>query len=244
MPYEQWREDILWQMAEELPRCMGKWWMGEFLQLYPWESRFSRHYKWSREYPFDFSPCEPWREDWLIKMADEAKIDLGDWFYKRYLLPSYAGATWYDYYRGLAGRSRDSGELEESNFQVACERLEAIEEEGENWQIVHEGHWAVGWVEWIAIHKDAKRLLHEAARIREALEDYAILDESHYSELCFDNYVQCVKSEFGNDKEGAQIYFDRAREEDLDDCDCDSINWDVIEEIKNREEENEGDETT
>jgi hypothetical protein len=57
-------------------------------------------------------------------------------------------------------------------------------------QVVHEGHWAVGWVEWIAIyHLDSKAL--QAADIAAAsLEDYPILDEEDYSNR---EYEECER---------------------------------------------------
>ena len=51
--------------------------------------------------------------------------------------------------------------------------------------VVHEGHWAVGWVEWIAIHESDAKALAAADEIASALEDYPVIDESHWSELEF-----------------------------------------------------------
>lgn len=86
---------------------------------------------------------------------------------------NYAGATWEGFYSSGFGRSRDSDCLEETNFQVAWERLSAI---SENVQMVHESHWAVGWVEWIAIPADDAPALKLADSLRARYESYPCLD--------------------------------------------------------------------
>jgi hypothetical protein len=92
----------------------------------------------------------------------------------------YAGAEWPDYYSAGVGQSRDSDALERSNF--AC-MLRALG--GESWTVVvvSESHWAVGWVEWIAIHKADHAALTIADEIMGRLADYPIVNEEHYSEL-------------------------------------------------------------
>lgn len=99
---------------------------------------------------------------------------------KRWTLPdSYGGATWEDYFVFL-GQSRDSSALERSNFECG---LEALGGEREGVIVVREGHWAVGWVEWIAIHQDNSEALEAADEMLCALSDYPVLNESHFSEL-------------------------------------------------------------
>lgn len=105
----------------------------------------------------------------------------------------YLGATWYDYYVVL-GQHRDSDRVTRSNFAVAKAELEAIEDKYPEWNKAddegrmlvnpYEGHWAVGHVEWLGIHKDSPEELIEAAdNILDRIENYPILDESHYSDL-------------------------------------------------------------
>jgi hypothetical protein len=109
---------------------------------------------------------------------------------QRWTLPSdYGGATWYDYYGSGVGRNRDSGPLDNANFDSMLEALQEIPTP-EDWphdcacfQTVCENHWAVGWVEWIAIHDDATAHLMEADRIAGALEDYPVIDDTKLSEL-------------------------------------------------------------
>jgi len=48
--------------------------------------------------------------------------------------------------------------------------------------VVSENHWAVGWVEWIAIHESDKAAIAESERIESALESYPVLDEEDFSD--------------------------------------------------------------
>ena len=98
---------------------------------------------------------------------------------ERWTLPdSYMGEHWGGYYVFL-GRNSGSNLLTESNFECG---LEAIGGESETVCIVSEGHWACGWIEWIAIHKSDSKALEAADEIVSALADYPVVDESHFSE--------------------------------------------------------------
>lgn len=93
----------------------------------------------------------------------------------------YMGATWEDWYSAGVGQSRDSDALERANFQAMltllkeCPEVEAGDEFG--LQVVRESHWAVGWVEWIAIHESNTAALEVADKAMARLEDYPVLDE-------------------------------------------------------------------
>lgn len=107
---------------------------------------------------------------------------------KRWTMPdSYAGAVWPAYYSSGVGQSRDSDTLERSNF--AC-MLKALGGVCETVIVVREGHWAVGWVEWIAIHQDNATALALADRIKGELEDYPVIDEDHWSNLEFSEMTE------------------------------------------------------
>jgi len=100
----------------------------------------------------------------------------------------YFGAEWPDYYVFL-GRHRDSDCLQESNYRSGLRALEEIAEP-EDWphdfspyEEIRENHWAVGWVEWIGIHKDAIAHLKCADAIAGGLDDYPIVDEEDYIAL-------------------------------------------------------------
>jgi hypothetical protein len=99
---------------------------------------------------------------------------------KRWTKPShYAGASWPEYFSSGVGQSRDSDALERSNF--AC-MLNELGGESETVIVVRESHWAVGWVEWIAIHQDDTKALTTADEIQAALSDYPVINEDHWSE--------------------------------------------------------------
>ena len=102
---------------------------------------------------------------------------------------SYYGAEWPEYYVFL-GQHRDSDALTRSNFECG---LEALGGESDTVQVVREGHWAVGWVEWIAIHESDVDSLKKADEMLCHLSDYPVLNESHFSELEYqeaENYWQ------------------------------------------------------
>lgn len=111
---------------------------------------------------------------------------------------NYAGAQWTDYYGSGVGQHRDSDALERSNFECMKAALndldnsapftppDATDSAGDEIQsriVVHEGHWAVGWVEWIAIHDTDTAALTLCNNIMEGLSDYPVIDETHFSEI-------------------------------------------------------------
>ena len=107
---------------------------------------------------------------------------------------SWFGTPWTGHYVFL-GQNRDSDCLTRSNFRKG---LEALGGKSDKVIVVREGHWACGWVEWIAIHEDDNAALKIADEIVGALSDYPVLDESDFSELeteeaediwtnCYDN---------------------------------------------------------
>jgi len=92
---------------------------------------------------------------------------------------SYFGESWPDYYSSGVGQSRDSDALERSNFESM---LKLLGGESETVIVVKESHWAVGWVEWIAIHESDDKALEIANEIMAALEDYPVIDKEHFCE--------------------------------------------------------------
>lgn len=75
-------------------------------------------------------------------------------------------------------RTRDSGALEASNFEVMLDRLEG---ESEDVEVHRFNHWGVGWLEVVLVKPDTDAAV-EAECVRESLEDYGCLDEMHYSQ--------------------------------------------------------------
>lgn len=103
---------------------------------------------------------------------------------KRWSMPShYFGASWPNHYSAGVGQSRDSDCLEQSNFAAM---LALLGGESDVVTVVRESHWAVGWVEWIAIEADgtpeSDKALQIADEAKERLTDYPVLDENDLSE--------------------------------------------------------------
>lgn len=93
---------------------------------------------------------------------------------KRWTRPnSYFGAEWPNYYSSGFGQSRNSDSLERSNFRCA---LAALGGESETVLVIRESHWAVGWVEWIAIHESEEPALRKADDLREHYDSYPVVD--------------------------------------------------------------------
>ena len=92
--------------------------------------------------------------------------------YKNFLGRDDEYKDWY----GIVGRSRDSGVLEESNFDVALKRLGG---EGDDVRVERYGHWAVGWIEEIYVRPNSKALA-VAEEIAECLAEHPVLDEEDF----------------------------------------------------------------
>ena len=150
---------------------------------------------------------------------------------KRWKMPEcYVGATWEDWFVFL-GQNRDSDCLTRSNFQCGFERLKPLStdlesEEMPSVQIVSENHWAVGWVEWIAIHGSNTDALNEANKIAERLENYPVLDEDALWELenneAMEQWENYGRREFIRELEKAELIEEGA----LDESDKDAI-WEL-----------------
>jgi len=107
--------------------------------------------------------------------------NLSLWTCPRY----YSGAMWPDHYAAKVGRHRDSDALEESNW---FSQLESVggETDDESVVIVRENHFLVGWVEWLAIHRDNADALRKADEVAERLLSYPVLDEEDWSRREFE----------------------------------------------------------
>lgn len=97
-------------------------------------------------------------------------------------LPKWEGSYYigprYDDYYIIAGHSRDSMILEESNYQTIKEFLEKNKI---NFIEVSFNHWAVGWIECLMIQEDnIKDIEFINDEILDKLEDYPIFDEDDF----------------------------------------------------------------
>src|SRR5208337_234198 len=96
----------------------------------------------------------------------------------------YIGAEWYGWFGSGFGRSRDSDCLEESNFHTAKAALLPLANDYEDEstvRVVREKHWAVGWVEWIAVHSTNLPALAKARELCERANNYPVLNEEDFS---------------------------------------------------------------
>lgn len=88
----------------------------------------------------------------------------------------YIGEQYYDYYVVLS-RNRDSGLIENSNFDVALSQLGG---ESPTVKVVRVGHWAYGWVDILLVHKDDDEMVALAREITDSLANYPVLDDDDY----------------------------------------------------------------
>lgn len=106
--------------------------------------------------------------------------------------PHYAGSRWPEYFSAGVGQSRDSKPLEQSNFRSM---LRLLGGETDTVIVVRESHWAVGWVEWIAIHETDTVALQAADKAIANLEDYPVLDDDDFYSLETEQIVDWWASE-------------------------------------------------
>lgn len=98
-------------------------------------------------------------------------------------LDSYAnfGGDDSEYREWLAaplGRSRDSGIMENVNFEAGLKMLGG---KSDTVRVERYGHWACGWIEQVYVKPGTPAEI-EAGKIEAALADYPLLDESAYFE--------------------------------------------------------------
>jgi hypothetical protein len=104
--------------------------------------------------------------------------------------------------------NRDADSVTRSNWECAQDLLRCQHFESSPWDDDYEerfalrpvvydfraGHWAVGWVEYMLVRKDAPdEVLIEVAKMLAALEDYPVLDEDHLSNLEWDEACEAWK---------------------------------------------------
>ncbi|HEY7331251.1 MAG TPA: hypothetical protein VH592_26695 [Gemmataceae bacterium] len=102
--------------------------------------------------------------------------------------------------------SRDAGLLEQSNDKVFNDRLRPLSE-GDDADVVFErhSHWAVGYLDGFSIRVfkgdgTITPAFEEFCRIKEALEDYPILNEQDYSEREYLETLANYRSEMWREK--------------------------------------------
>lgn len=119
-------------------------------------------------------------------------------------------------------RNRDSGELDQSNFDAA---LKSLGGESDTVEVHRFGHWGPGWFEIILI-KPGSTQVEIGESIEASLSDYPILDEEDFSSREWESYtegwdnyarrdfIKGLKAEFG---------LSDAAYDALDDCDSEQL---------------------
>ena len=79
-------------------------------------------------------------------------------------------------------QTRDSGELEASNFAAA---LKIMGDESETVEVHRFGHWGPGWIEIILAHPSRAA---DVDAIQESLENYPVLDDEDFSRREWESY--------------------------------------------------------
>ena len=110
---------------------------------------------------------------------------------KRWTFPkNYFGARWDGFFVFLS-QHRDSDCLERANFDAGLAAVREVaskdsipgdQDEGATVQRVRENNWAVGWVEWVAIHESDLPALEAAEAILARLGNYPVADEDLFSQ--------------------------------------------------------------
>lgn len=153
-------------------------------------------------------------------------------FLPRWTLPRcYVGAHWQEYFSFL-GRSRDSDALERANFDAGLKAIggEQSDRRRDDPQnpgcalplvlIVRESHWAVGWVEWIAIHETATEALETADKLKSKLENYPVVDEELLSQYETDEANETWRNCF---RPGERVAYIRAHRNQFYFCDFEEL---------------------
>lgn len=115
---------------------------------------------------------------------------------------NYGGQTWYGWYLAPCILTRDSECIERSNWAAQWDALKphiheddirVSDNDGEDVPsvlIVRNGHWACGWLEFVAIHPSNAECMAIAEGLKAQLQDYPLLDEDSYSVMQWEEAEQ------------------------------------------------------
>lgn len=92
---------------------------------------------------------------------------------------NYMGYDWSEYYRTKFTTHNGSGDLDDSNFAVALQKLGG---ESETVVIAEFSDWLIGHITTIFIHHTDERALRIADDLRDKMERYPVLDEHDFCE--------------------------------------------------------------
>ncbi|MEM8494311.1 MAG: hypothetical protein AAF663_02855 [Planctomycetota bacterium] len=95
------------------------------------------------------------------------------------------------------GQHRESDSLTRSNFAVLVSRLEAVDPDASGWAVERFSCSLVGWRDHLLVAPNAKPLLRVAVAAAREVEAYPVLDESHWSDLEWDEASEWWASDPG-----------------------------------------------
>lgn len=94
----------------------------------------------------------------------------------------------------VAAQTRDSDALDRSNFIVFLKELGG---ESETVKVEEASHWACGWVQYLIVAPTDRKALRTAVSLHCSACNYPVLDESHFSELEYDEAYEWAERELG-----------------------------------------------
>lgn len=142
----------------------------------------------------------------------------------------------------ILSRNRDSSLLDESNWDVACESLNAEDHDSGEYDsrpavyTFRAGHWAFGWVEYLMVRPDApEATLQEAGEILCSLADYPVLSDDDWSRREYEAQCDAWRNASVRDRvewirrcTGMRCNIFAARRDELPQCDHDSLRFALI----------------
>lgn len=78
---------------------------------------------------------------------------------------------------------RDADSVTQSNHEVLCAMLDEIDPDGAAHDVLHCGHWAVGWCDHVIVDPLNEAVLRVIGEAGCALADYPLLSDDHHSNL-------------------------------------------------------------
>ena len=111
-----------------------------------------------------------------------------------------------DWFVGPVSHNRDSGLLDESNWDAAVKVMtEDCGPEGEDngWEIHRFGHWGPGWFEIIIARPNSPAAV-KLAELASALDGYPVLDDVDHSQREYDGAIENIESEGARYSDGSE----------------------------------------
>lgn len=100
-----------------------------------------------------------------------------------------------DWIAGPTSQCRDSDNIEAANFDALCDRMDAADPYGTDWEIIRFGHFGVGWIDLI-FARPSSACVAALGLAREQLQENPILDESRLAELEADDTASVDEVEY------------------------------------------------